>query len=162
LKSVFIDTSALAAILFNEPGSAELREILEGLKSVHAANLLEAELRSAAARENQDPDAVNDALSFVQWVSPGRVLSSELKAVADCGIHLKGADSWHLACALYLAKNPSAIPFMTLDRDQAEAAARLGFQVLPSTLSIGSAAQEPPAPYNVKKLKTKSKTKVNK
>ena len=43
--------------------------------------------------------------------------------------HLRGADLWHIATALYVAPDPFSIAFATLDQRQAEVAAALGFQV---------------------------------
>jgi predicted nucleic acid-binding protein len=145
LKAAFFDTSALASVLFNEPSSPAVRNILEDIGTVHASNLMEAEIRSAAAREGLDQREVDAVLSKVEWVLPDRSLSPELRVVASCGIHLRGADLWHVACALYLAGDPSNLPFVTLDEGQAAAAARLGFRVLPS--SPETAAREKPAAY---------------
>jgi hypothetical protein len=39
----------------------------------------------------------------------------------------RGADSWHLATALYLAPDPVAISFLTLDEPQLRVARALGF-----------------------------------
>jgi len=40
---------------------------------------------------------------------------------------LKGADLWHLACAVFLAANPRELVFLTLDQRQKTVAAKLGF-----------------------------------
>jgi hypothetical protein len=151
LKAAFIDTSAVAAILFEEAGWRELHQLLSEVGPLYASNLLEAELRSAAARENVDQKDVDEALSRLEWVLPERPLSQELRAVASCGTPLKGADSWHLACALFLAGDPSVLPFLTLDGDQALGAGRLGFKVIPGTSKPTPGAQETQAVYNAGK-----------
>jgi len=43
--------------------------------------------------------------------------------------HLKGADLWHLACALVVSPDPGEITFLTLDRRQKEVARQAGFSV---------------------------------
>ena len=43
--------------------------------------------------------------------------------------YLRGADLWHVACALYVAPKPSDVFFITLDERQAEVAAALEFRL---------------------------------
>lgn len=155
MKSAFFDTSALASVLFNEPSSPAVQNILEDIETVRASSLLEAEIRSAAAREALDQREVDVVLSKVEWVLPDRPLSQELRVVASCGIHLRGADAWHLACALYLAGDPANLPFVTLDGDQAKVASHLGFKALPGGLPQGSGVHEPPMPYGAGGRKAK-------
>jgi predicted nucleic acid-binding protein len=160
LKAAFIDTSALAAVLFDEPGSSGVRTILADLESVYASNLLEAEIRSAAVREKVEQGEVDEALSGVQWVQMDRPLSQELKSLVSAGFVLKGADLWHLACALYLAGDPSALPFITLDRAQSQAASRLGFKVLPGDFSTITGVREPRIAYKTKQARVKDGKKT--
>jgi hypothetical protein len=42
---------------------------------------------------------------------------------------LRGADCWHLATALYVADDPGAMAFITLDTAQRRTAKALGFVV---------------------------------
>jgi predicted nucleic acid-binding protein len=130
LKAAFIDTSALVSLLFEEHGSAPVRRFFGTLDKLYASNLLEAEIRSAAAREGIDLSLVDSALSNIEWILPDRPLSQEFKAAATVGPRLRGADLWHVACALYLAGNPTSLPFVTLDNDQAKVAEKLGFKVV--------------------------------
>ena len=59
---------------------------------------------------------------------PDRTLSAEIgRVLAAAG--LRGADLWHLACALYLEPEPDELVFLTLDPPQRTAASRLGFSV---------------------------------
>ncbi len=125
-----MDTSALVAVMFKEPGSGLLHRSLSTLDHLYASNLLEAEIRSAASREGLDPSVVDLALSNIHWVLPDRPLSTELKAVAETGVRLRGADLWHVACALYLAGDTRELHFMTLDQAQAETVKKLGFKVM--------------------------------
>ena len=147
MRSAFIDTSALAAVLFKETSFSIVQSTLADLESVYASNLLEAEIRAAAARESVLQQEVDNVLSKVTWIFPDRSLSHELRVVVSAGVPLKGADLWHVACALYLAGDPSLLPFVTLDETQSLAASRMGFKVLPAALPYSSGAYEPPATY---------------
>lgn len=125
----YIDTSCLVAIAFGEPHSAELAHKLEGCRQLLAANLLEAEFHAALVREGMEKNG-DDLLSWVTWIFPDRPLSPELRRVTEHG-YVRGADLWHLACALFLAgDNPSELIFATLDHRQTEVAMVLGFQSL--------------------------------
>lgn len=102
-------------------GAPDLVAIPRRLRS---ADLLEAELRAALRREDAPSDA--PLLNRVSWVSPQRPLSSEITVILGAG-RLRGADLWHLACALYLAPSPRDLSFLTLDTRQGAVAEKLGF-----------------------------------
>ena len=119
-----MDTSVLVAIAFRERKGAAVHHRLESFDLLVASNLLEAELRATLRRENAPSDA--PLLNRISWVSPERPLSPEITVVLAAG-HLRGADLWHLACALYLAPSPRDLSFLTLDTRQAAAAEKLGF-----------------------------------
>ena len=59
---------------------------------------------------------------------PSRPLATEMATVLRAG-YLRGADLWHVAAALYIARDPAEICFLTLDQRQREVAASLGFEV---------------------------------
>jgi predicted nucleic acid-binding protein len=120
----FVDTSCLVAVAFAEPGSEALAERLESIDHLFASNLLEAELQAALRREEVRDD--ESLLAGLSWVLPDRPLTSEIAAVLDAG-QLRGADAWHLACALYLSPRPQELEFLTLDGRQAAVAGTLGF-----------------------------------
>lgn len=120
----YVDTSCLVAIAFREPGSAALQRRLSRFDELFAANLLEAELRSALRSEGVPDEPV--LLQAISWVVPDRPLHREIGRVLETG-YLRGADCWHLATALYLAGDPASLAFVTLDESQSEVAARLGF-----------------------------------
>ena len=125
MRAAFVDSSCLVGIALGERSSAKLASRLEAFDVLLASPLLEAELRCALARERvaADPRGLLDPLS---WVLPDRPLGPEIERVLAGG-HLRGADVWHLACALYVEPAPSELVFVTLDRAQGEVAARLGF-----------------------------------
>ena len=123
----YVDASALVAIAFGEPGAAALGRRLGAFSVLLSSNLLEAELRAAYSREERRfPQAV---VSGIEWVLPDRPLAPEFAKVLEAG-YLRGADLWHVATALYAARRPGEIWFVTLDRKQRTVAAALGFQVV--------------------------------
>lgn len=89
-----------------------------------SSNLLEAEVRAALSRERTPPR--DDLLEPVAWILPDRPLTTEIALVLRAG-YVRGADLWHLACALYAA-NASQLAFLTLDDRQRVVAEVLGFQ----------------------------------
>ena len=126
MSVAYIDTSTLVAIAFNERGAAAFARRLDACSRLLSSNLLEAELRAAFTREGH-PFAPR-LVSGIEWVLPDRPLTHEFGVVLQVG-YLRGADLWHVATALYLAREPSEISFVTLDDRQRTVAAALGFQV---------------------------------
>jgi len=125
LKLAYVDTSVLVAIAFDEPGARKVARRLRGFDRLIASGLLEAELRSAFARE-QVAD-VDRFLSWITWVHPAEPLSAEIARVLEHG-YLRGADLWYLACALHIAGRPEELCFFSFDRRQSEVARALGFR----------------------------------
>ncbi len=124
--NAFVDTSWLAAIALGQQGHERLEAVREGFERTFAASLLEAELWSACQREGVAVEARHtDAIAFVR---PTRSLVPEIERILDTG-DLRGADLWHVACALFLSPDPTQLAFLTLDRRQAQVAAALGFRV---------------------------------
>lgn len=124
MKVAYVDTSCLVAIAFGERGGSSLARRLEAFDELVSSNFLEAELRASFARERVPTDA--ELLSWITWVLPDRPLSREITTVLSAG-YLRGADLWHIACALYLAESPRNLPFITLDDRQRAVAQQLGF-----------------------------------
>jgi hypothetical protein len=77
------------------------------------------------AREGLSVDPAG-LLSAITWVYPNRPLNGEFGRIAVEG-YVKGADLWHLACALFLAPEPKDLAFLTLDKRQEAVARKLGF-----------------------------------
>lgn len=127
MSAAYVDSSCLVAIAFGEPGAAKLSLRMRGCDRLFASNLLEAELRSALLREGVG-SSPNDLLSWITWVFPNRSLSPELRRISEVG-YLKGADLWHVAHALFLVPNAKELVFLTLDKQQAAVAKRLGFDL---------------------------------
>lgn len=124
MSVAYLDTSCLVAVAFGEPGHEALTAQLDRLDQLFSSNLLEAELRAVLRREGvEEGESLMDGLS---WVLPDRPLTPEIEAVLGAG-SVRGADAWHLACALYLSPDPGELEFLTLDRRQATVARALGF-----------------------------------
>lgn len=126
MKAAYVDTSCLVAIAFAEPGSARLASRLQTYDVVLASGLVEAEMKAALAREGLSGSTA-DFLPRLDWVYPDRPLGPEIDRVLAAG-HAKGADTWHLACALFLAPDGAELRFETLDTRQRAIAAKLGFR----------------------------------
>ena len=120
----YVDSSCLVAIAFAEPGYGALAARLEAFDQLYSSNLLEAELRAAFQREGVAGDG--GLLERLSWVLPDRALGVEIRNVLAAG-YLRGADLWHVACALYLSPDPRELAFLTVDQQQAEVAATVGF-----------------------------------
>ena len=120
----YVDTSGLVAAAFQDEGGPALARRLEDFSHLVSSNLLEAELRSAFARERCDFDS--SIVSRIQWVLPDRSLAPEFATVLEAG-YLRGADLWHVATALYVGPNPRDLFFVTLDTRQQSVAKALGF-----------------------------------
>jgi predicted nucleic acid-binding protein len=128
VKLAYVDTSCLVAIAFDEPRAEHLAERLERYDRRFASNLLEAELRSAFLRERVGA-STESLLSWMTWVYPSRPLSPEYERIVRAG-HLKGADMWHIAHALYLAPDGVGLDFATLDERQRQVASGVGLGIL--------------------------------
>lgn len=125
MTAACVDSSWLVSIAFAEEGHEHLCEILGRFETLVASSLMEAELLSACARERLEPDPAWSAR--LSWILPDRTLRPEIERVLAAG-HLRGADLWHVACALFLSPDPTQLSFLTLDRQQGDVASRLGFR----------------------------------
>ena len=73
-------------------------------------------------------DFATSLVAGIEWILPDRPLSPEMAAVLESG-HLRGADLWHVATALYAVPEPGQAAFVTADTRQQAVAATLGFEV---------------------------------
>ena len=125
MSVAYVDSSVLIAIALRKPGWEGLQERLGEFSSVRSSCLLEAEVRSAYAREKKSFD--EDALSRIELIFPDRSLRPEIEKALSAG-YLRGADLHHVATALYMAREPESVEFVTLDKLQGAVAAALGFR----------------------------------
>lgn len=126
MRVAIVDSSCVVAIALGERGAAALGDRLSTFDSLFASSLLEAEVRSTLQREGIRHEGVD--LADLQWILPARPLTEEIQRVLDAG-YARGADCWHLACALYLVNDPGEVTFLTLDAQQRHVAQTLGFRI---------------------------------
>ena len=84
MRVAYVDTSCLVAIAFDESKGPETATQLAAYDRLYADNLLEAEFRSALAREGIDQDQ-DDLLSRVTWVFPAEALGEEYRTALGGG-----------------------------------------------------------------------------
>lgn len=122
----YVDSSCLVAVALGEPAGRRARAAFAGVDRLLSSNLLEAEVRAALAREGVA--AGPETFAGIDWVLPERALGAEMERVSAAGL-LRGADLWHVACALYLDPTAAELVFLTLDKRQRDVAAAAGFAV---------------------------------
>lgn len=123
----YVDSSCIVAIILGEPEHERLTASLGSFEVLFASGLLEAEVRSALAREGFPTTDPEGFPTEIEWVLPERPLSEEITTALAAG-RLKGGDLWHVACALFLRRRvKQELSFLTMDEPQRAVAARLGF-----------------------------------
>ena len=141
------------------PHGKDIRERLKGFSRLLSSNLLEAELRAAFAREQQEFDG--EVLSGIDWILPDRPLAAEMERTLAAG-YLRGADLWHVATALFVALSPAEISFVTLDGRQRDVASALGFQVRPGWTRVDcDSAEEDGSPSESTSHETATSSEVD-
>lgn len=127
MASLYLDTSALARILLEEPGAAEVRGALEGFERRVASRLLRVELLRVAGRRSAYGRAEllllgvslqpldDEVLTLVETVGPSTVAT---------------LDAIHLATAVRLARDGNLDALMTYDERLADGARQHGIKVL--------------------------------
>lgn len=96
---VYVETSAAAKLLIEEPESARLAAHLDGLDAAPVSCLLlETELRRVAMRLDLPQPAVTEVLDRFDLLEPDRALYREAGVLP--GRFLRGLDALHVAAAL--------------------------------------------------------------
>jgi hypothetical protein len=131
VKLAYVDTSCLVAVSFDEPAGREVPSVLSRFDRLFSSNLLEAEWLATLVRERVTT-ADASLLAALTWVIPSRPLTPEIGRVLNVG-YLRGADAWHLACALFLDPTAQELSVVTLDENQGMVATALGFETPPIT-----------------------------
>ena len=101
--TVYLDTSAAAKLLIDEPESEALVHHLDSLdpgEVLASSALLETELRRVAVRQDLAQASVSDVLARVALVDPDRSLFHEAGVLP--GATLRSLDALHLATAMRL------------------------------------------------------------
>ena len=87
MSVAYVDSSALAAIAFDEPHASALASRMDGFDRLISSNLLEAELRAAFMRE--ELDFQESTVLGIDWILPDRTLTPEFRTVLRAG-YLRG------------------------------------------------------------------------
>lgn len=127
MNAIYVDTSILVAMFFED--SSKHRQLLQNADEVVSSALIEAEFLSVIHREQV---SVADGLRYLKQISlvvPDRSISKELEVVFSKA-YARGADAFHLACALYLDPTAGELRFLTADKQQEKAAKAIGFTTL--------------------------------
>lgn len=129
---IYVDSSVLTAVLLHESAHEHLQaRLMRG--GLFSSLLLEAEVQSALQREKLPREAFEQFGELMTWITPTRSLKSEISEVLDCG-YLRGADLWHVSCAVYAFRNRRKVEFFSLDKNQRAVAAKCGFKLYPGKL----------------------------
>ncbi len=131
VATIYVDTSALAALLVEQPESETLLAWLDRTTaSLVSSDLLETELRRIAVREDLDQADVSRLLDGVS------VAALDRATYRNAGLllfpHLRTLDALHLEAAIRL--DASAI--LTYDRRVTDAARALGLDIIAPGRSV--------------------------
>lgn len=132
MQVAYVDTSVVVSLLFERSkNNAEFLKIMNHADEVLSSNLMEAELLSVLRRDRLNFSEALNFLAGISLVLPDRSLLAELGRVFAAG-YVRGADAFHLACALYLDPQVSDLVFLTVDKKQDSVAAKIGFRTFSS------------------------------
>ena len=124
MRIAYIDTSCLVAIAFGEAGATKVASRLERMDRLFGPICS----RQSCGRRLLAKSSRLTGRTTLEYhrVYPNRPLSGEFERVMVEG-YVKGADLWHLACALFLAPEPKDSRSSRSTKRQEEVARRLGF-----------------------------------
>lgn len=123
----YLDTSVFLAVVLGEAEAPRLRRVVAAHDRLLTSDLLLAEALCAARRERVDVELLRPAFAALTLVLPPRSLEREMREALTIG-RLRGADLWHVACALFVAGDArSDLAFLSRDAAQRAVAGRLGF-----------------------------------
>jgi predicted nucleic acid-binding protein len=127
MAAVYVDTSALARMLLDEPDSAAIERGLSAYEQRVASRLLQVELRRVGLRANL-LGGVAELLAEVALIPFDEeiVTAAEIVPPANVGT----LDAIHLATAVHLAKAGEIDALMTFDKRLAGGAREHGITVL--------------------------------
>jgi predicted nucleic acid-binding protein len=140
----FWDSSAVVALLANEPARERVLELLQSDSAILVWWSTPTECASAIARRERDGSlaesdaaAANDQLDELATIWSEVIPSNQVRAMARrlLRLHtLRAADALQLAAAIIAAEHePRSLEFVCLDDRLRAAASREGFKVLPTS-----------------------------
>jgi len=122
---IYLDTSAAAKALLDEPGSDAVRHLFADGTAFVSSTLLAVELHAVADRRFVGVDAAQEIIARVALVSLGDDITT---AAINLHSGLRTLDALHLATALRLGTAINGI--LTYDHELAAAAAARGLAVV--------------------------------
>lgn len=128
MKFFYIDTSVLVSLMLKQGPYGSFKKQLQSADDVISSQLIESELMSVCRREEVDLEIAFEYLNKVSLIIPDRSLRREITATLKHG-YCRGADLFHLSCALYIDPNASELHFLTADDKQKDLAKKMGFKV---------------------------------
>jgi uncharacterized protein len=127
MPSVYVDTSALARILLDEPSAAAIERSLGDFNRLVASRLLRTELLRVALRA-QLLDAANQLIREVALIPVGESILTRAETLPPPTVAT--LDAIHLATALDLSEAGELDGMMTYDKRLAAGAREHGIAVL--------------------------------
>ena len=125
---LYVETSAAAKLLIEEPESEPLAHFLEGAverdTALVSSLVLETEVRRLAVRWSLPQAAVSEVLRRFDLLLPDRTIYRDAGLLA--GTHLRSLDALHVAAALRL----NAAAMLSYDARQGDAARSVGLEVI--------------------------------
>lgn len=129
MKVAYVDSSLLVGLMFHEDDALALHKRLLKFDELISSSLLEAEIMSAAKREGVSSGITTELVTSVSIYFANSSLGRELDRVLNIA-YLRGADAFHLACALALDPKAEELCFCSLDTRQISVAKSLGFKIV--------------------------------
>lgn len=130
--AAYVDSSIIVAILLRQDDWPRWQRQLQAAEDLRSSPLLEAETRATLARERDRGDPL-PLFRKLAWIVPVGAPRAELERVLAHG-YVRGADLWHLACALVAFGDGDGHDFFSLDGRQRDVAAALGFRLQPVSM----------------------------
>ena len=129
MNVIYCDSSAIVCLLLEEEAHATYRQHLKKADEIISANLIEAEILAVATREKINLSQAALFIEPISMITPDRSLALEYQQIFKID-YCRGADAYHLACALYLDPHGRELLFLTADQRQKKIAHKLGFQTI--------------------------------
>lgn len=126
-SSVYVDTSAIARMLLDEPDKPVIEQRLEDFNERVASRLLRVELRRVGVREGA-LDRADELLQDISLVAVDEEILAAAETVAPSTVTTLGAI--HLATAVRLSKAGELDALMTYDKRLADGAREHGITVI--------------------------------
>lgn len=126
---IYVDTSVVIGVYFREKEYQRMRTTLSEAADVLSSSLLVAEMASTFKREEIDMVFLEPCVQSISIYYPNASLLPYYKKILTQG-YCRGANLFHLACAMQLDPEVKELSFATHDSQQKKLAEKLGFRVI--------------------------------